>query len=144
MEKNKFGLRKLWLINFQRWEILIYLIFELIVVCIPLCLLYSLLTFAYVNCFCINYNSISPAIKTNKSRLCLTTNSTALPRKIEIALIKLPAAAYNASAVFPTYILGVSFTLFKYFLQGPFIFWTPKSSVETTRINVVQNVSIAK
>ena len=104
-------------------HLFIFSFFGFFVFWISLWLLYSSLTFAWPNSFNINYNPISPVTNTNKSHLCLATNSTNLPRKIKVALIKLQYFSSRFKHMFLWH-----FELFNHFLHGPFIFCKAEGS----------------
>ena len=62
---------------------------------------------------------MSPTTKTIKAHICSATNPAAFPRKLKIALTKLPMMAGNASAVFPVSLLSASANLSNHFFKVP-------------------------
>ena len=71
---------------------------------------------------CINHQQMSPTTKTIKAHVCSATNPTAFPRKLKIALTKLPMMAGNVSAAFPASLLSVPANLSNHFFKVPLSF----------------------
>ena len=60
---------------------------------------------------CINHTTMSPAIKTITTHICLAANPTVFLRKLKAAPTTLPMIAGNSSAAFPARLLSASASL---------------------------------